>query len=51
MLAILWGFDCRTWATVLRAVLAWLPFGVVFLALMSSGLGHTAFADVAVTSG
>ena len=40
--------NCRTWATVLCIVLVWLPLGVSSLALMSSGLGHTAFVGVIV---
>ena len=33
---------------MLCIVLVWLPLGVSSLALMSSGLGHTAFAGVIV---
>ena len=39
---------CRTWAAVLCIVCVWLPLGVSFLALMSSGLGHAAFVGVIV---
>ena len=35
---------------VLGIVLVWLPLGVLSLALMSSGLGHTTFIGVIVIS-
>ena len=40
--------SCRTWAVLLCIVVVQLPLKVLFLALMSSGLGHTAFVGVIV---